>query len=77
MKKKLKPGDPCPSCSHGMGWPLLESSGRAEPEDLRCPVCDKLFDSRPGLAKKSQDAPGGKFHGGYDPKKPGGGRGRP
>jgi len=53
-------------------WPNLDrQSGREEPEDLICPVCDTLFDSRPGKAKHSPAGPGGKFTGGYDPSKAG------
>ena len=39
---------PCPNCSHGFDWPKLRQSGRAEPEDLYCPVCGEVYDSRPG-----------------------------
>jgi len=73
VSKDLKPGDPCPKCNNPVkfGWPNLRQSGREEPQDLICPVCDTLFDSRPGKAKHSSAGPGGKFTGGHDPGKAG------
>jgi len=37
----------CPDCDlYNMGFPELVQSGRKNPNDLQCLVCDQLFDSK-------------------------------